>query len=162
MGMRPRLNSAALREFNLSYDTMLEDIAFRARGKFLRDFPLNQLHRLNVDNYVIGHREPTFCAHVEAKTRSWANIQGATAFKFGIYYGKTKSEPEVTYRYASRFGHTKASTFKAVKRALMEVVSLGKAKDLNLRTSNVSKLDRLRSNCALGSLEARLAGAASG
>ena len=81
-----------LHAFQSSYDTSQEDKALNSRGAFLRAFPKNALGNLAVDDYVIGLKRPTFCDFVEAKTRSWAYIQGATSFKFGIYFGRTKSD----------------------------------------------------------------------
>src|SRR5712692_4581836 len=111
MATVPRLNTTALRKFDAAFGGTREDLAFRARGDFLHTFPIGRLPDLQVDDYVIGHKKPTFCDYLEPKTSSWANIMGATAFKFGIYYGRTKSDPEVIYRFASRFGDTKESAF---------------------------------------------------
>jgi len=76
--------SAALQAFDASYDSASEDLALRARGAFLEAFPVNRLRNLAVDSYVIGLQSPTFCDYVEVKTRSWAIIQGATAFNLGF------------------------------------------------------------------------------
>jgi hypothetical protein len=43
---------------------------------------------------------------VESGTKAWANIQGPTSFKFGIYFGKTRSDPTRKYRFADKFGTT--------------------------------------------------------
>lgn len=48
-----------------------------------------------MDQYVIGLQSPTFCTYVEAKTRQWATIQGSPAFKFGVYFGRTKRDPHI-------------------------------------------------------------------
>lgn len=143
MATRPHFNAAALRVFNTSYDTTREDRAFQSRGDFLRAFPRNRLGDLDIKNYVIGRRQPTFCDYVEAKTRSWAAIQGATAIKFGIYYGRTKSDPRVAYRFASKFGETKANAFKAVKQALLHLVSLGAQKKPNFAAIDANPLSQL-------------------
>lgn len=67
----------------------------------------------------------TFCDYVEVKTRSWAIIQGATAFKFGIYFGKTKSDRTQKYRFTGKFGTTEEGAFAAVKQALLDLVQKG-------------------------------------
>ena len=53
-------------------------------------------------------------------TKAWANIQGATSFKFGIYFGRTKSDPKRKYRFTEKFGSTEAQAFAAVKSALLD------------------------------------------
>lgn len=143
MATRPHFNIASLRAFDASYETTREDRAFQSRGDFLRAFPRNRLEGLDVNDYVIGRRQPTFCDYVEAKTRSWAAIQGATSFKFGIYYGRTKSDPRRRYRFASKFGDTKASAFKAVKEALLQLVSSGAQKNLNFAAIDANPLSQL-------------------
>lgn len=114
--------------FEKSFDTSHEDKAVSTRGQFLRDFPLTRLKDLTLDDYVIGKGTASFCAHVEAKTRDWAVIQGSTAIKFGIYFGKTKSDPEMIYRFSKKFGSTKHAAFQAAKDALLTLVEAGKSK----------------------------------
>lgn len=119
---------AELLAFERSFDTSHEDKAVSTRGQFLRDFPLNRLKDLTLDDYVIGKGTASFCTHVEAKTREWATIQGSTAIKFGIYFGKTKSEQELKYRFSKKFGNKKQAAFLAVKEALLTLVADGKKK----------------------------------
>lgn len=107
---------------------MYEDQAAQQRGAFLRAFPLSSLPEMTVDHYVIGKGTPTFCAYVEPLTKLWANILGATAFKFGIYHGKTKSDPTHRYRFVERkFGSSKSAAFAAVKDALLRLIKDGRA-----------------------------------
>src|SRR6185437_2589479 len=88
-------------------------MASRSRGAFLQTFPVNRLPYLTLESYVIGLQSPTFCDYVEVKTRSWAIIQGATAFN---YYGRTKSDKTEKYRFTSKFGTTEEEAFAAVSR----------------------------------------------
>jgi hypothetical protein len=94
MSTQFNFKASKLQAFDGTYDTKHEDIAAQVRGEFLEKFPITSLPLMKRDDYVIGLQSPTFCAHVEAKTRPWANIQGATSNKFGIYFGKTKTDPE--------------------------------------------------------------------
>jgi hypothetical protein len=80
---------------------------------------------MTLDEYVVGHHDPSFCNLVESGTKAWANIQGATSFKFGIYFGKTKSDPTRKYRFTEKFGTTEKDAFAAVKAALLDLVALG-------------------------------------
>jgi hypothetical protein len=114
--------AAKLNDFEAAYDTAHEDAAFESRGDFLNAFPRLRLKHLRLDSYVIGLQSPTFCSYVEVKTRPWAVIQGANAFKFGIYFGRTKSHPEKIYRFSNKFGADQISAFRAVKAALLTLV----------------------------------------
>ena len=90
-------------------------------------FPLKRLPTLTLEEYVIGTKKPTFCAFVEAKTRLWANIFGATSFKFGVYYGHTKTDPKVKYRFAHKYGQSVEEAFDTVKTALLDLIKAGKS-----------------------------------
>lgn len=127
MTTHPKFEDSRLQAFEQTYDTKHEDTAAQVRGEFLQNFPLSHLPYINRDDYVIGLQSPTFCAHVEARTRSWANIQGATSNKFGIYFGKTKSDPRKIYRFTRKFGETEDDAFSSVKAALLALVRLGEA-----------------------------------
>ena len=93
-----------LESYAETFDSSYEDAAVTGREEFLRAFPSSSLGQMSLDDYVIGKGTASFCARVEAKTKAWANIQGATANKFGIYYGRTKSDPKRKYRFTRKFG----------------------------------------------------------
>ncbi|OEZ56024.1 hypothetical protein JAB5_43010 [Janthinobacterium sp. HH103] len=131
MATGSKLNSAALKAFDKIYDTEHEDNAAHVRGEFLLAFPLKNLAHISLDEYVIGLQSPTFCTFVEAKTRPWANIQGATSEKFGIYFGKTKHDPKKTYRFTRKFGNDRDEAFNLIKTTLLNLIRLGKAKTLD-------------------------------
>lgn len=129
--------NAELLAFEKSFDTSHEDKAVSTRGQFLSDFPLSRLKSLTLDDYVIGKGTASFCAHVEAKTGEWATIQGSTAIKFGIYFGKTKSDPTLMYRFSKKFGETRQKAFSAVKTALLDLIEAGKAKKFEAIDKNL-------------------------
>jgi hypothetical protein len=128
MSKMPSLESELL-TFSDKFNTRYEDAAVSVRGEFLRAHPLNHLKGITLDEYVIGRGTPSFCAWIEAKSEAWANIMGATAFKFGIYYGKTKSDPEMKYRFSQKFGASKKEAFDNVKEALLSLIESGKLED---------------------------------
>lgn len=115
-----------LRKFDRTFDTALEDQAIQSRGAFIRAFPIKGLRNLTLNEYVIGKGTPTFCAHVEAKTRAWANIFGATSFKFGIYFGRTESDSKRCYRF-TKIGTSKSNAFRNVKAALLNLIDAGRS-----------------------------------
>ena len=120
------LDDRELRLFSEGYDRTREDNAGKVRGEFLRRFPKKYLADMTVDEYVIGHKRDTFCAWVEAKSRAWANIQGASSTKFGIYFGKTKSDATREYRYTKKFGRSKTTAFNSIRGSLVKLVEDGK------------------------------------
>ena len=58
---------------------------------FLKEWPLEKLKRMTLDQYVIGNGE-SFCYWLEQKTIQLGGIRGGNAVKFGIY--RPKGEPE--------------------------------------------------------------------
>jgi uncharacterized protein DUF3883 len=141
---QPRLVTL-LKEFDAEFDTSYEDQANRVRGEFLKAFPLKELPRLSLEQYVIGTRKPTFCAFVEPKTRLWANIVSATALKFGVYYGHTKTDPVVKYRFAQKYGESVKEAFGTVKSALLDLVDAGQSLSFeNIDESPLSPLFRAK------------------
>lgn len=138
-----KFDITALQTFDQKFESTYEDLATHSRGEFLRAFPINRLSRMTLEEYVIGHQSPTFCTHVEVKTRPWANIQGATANKFGIYFGKTKGDANKKYRYTAKYGATADEAFVAVKMALIALVQLGQAPDLDFQAIDESPLSQM-------------------
>jgi hypothetical protein len=130
-----------IRSFERSFDASLEGRAIKSRDQFLRRFPLRRIKSLTLDEYVIGKRTPTFCKWVEWETEKWAYIQGANSFKFGIYFGKTKSDPKKKYRFADKFGSNKTEAFKNLKRALLDLLEAGKSSNfLGINENLISQL----------------------
>jgi len=138
-----RLAKNLLRDFEKTYDHDREARALQSRGEFLAEFPIERLNRLKRDNYVIGLQKPTFCDRVEVRTRPWAVIQGSTAIKFGIYFGKKKGEPTKQYHYSSKFGTDADSAFRAVRSALVELVKLGKAEEPDFQAIDGNPLSQM-------------------
>ncbi len=141
--VKHQFDSKQLHAFVSNYDISHQDIAEHARGRFLNDFPLKALQNIELDGYVIGLQKPTFCDQVEAKTRPWANIQGATSNKFGIYFGKTKGDPKKIYRFTKKFGKTKTDAFRAVKAALLDLIHLGGAPTLDFEKIDANPLSQM-------------------
>lgn len=114
-----------LAKFEAEYDSSHEDSALQARGVFIGKFPVDSLHKLTLDQYVVG-RDGSFCNLVESKTKAWADIRSSPPLKFWVYFGKTKGDPTPRYRCIKRF-RTENDAFAAVKAALLELVALGAA-----------------------------------
>lgn len=131
-----KLKTVELEAFSKAFNTEYEEHALTSRGDFLQAFPLESLKDLTLDDYVIGKGTPTFCSRVEVKTKAWANMQGATARKFGIYYGRTKTDPEKTYRFSQKFGSIATDAFANVKSSILALISAGKLRDFQSIEAN--------------------------
>lgn len=136
-------NRTAIRYFEENYDNVREQKALQARGEFLDAFPIAALKNLKLGSYVIGLKKPTFCTYVEAKTKSWAVIQGATSFKFGIYHGVVKGDKTPEYRFTRKFGETRDEAFSNVKKALLELIRLGAERPPNFEAIDANPLSQM-------------------
>lgn len=132
-----------LAKFGTAYDTSHEDSALQARGLFIKRFPSHSLKNLTLDEYVVGHHDPSFCNLAESGTKAWANIQGATSFKFGIYFGRTRSDSTRKYRFTEKFGGTKKEAFAAVKAALLDLVGLGSKRSPDFAQIDANPLSQM-------------------
>ena len=131
-----KLSAAKLRAFSRNFDRTYEEEALASRGYFLHLFPLHILKDLTVEQYVIGKGTPSFCSLAEVRTKAWANMQGATASKFGIYFGRTKSDPDKKYRFVQRFGASPSEAFRSVKAELLHLVAAGERMDFDAIDKN--------------------------
>lgn len=92
---------------------------------------------------MVGHHEPSFCKLVESGSKAWANTHGATSRKFGVYFGRTKSDSARKYRFAERFGNTPEEAFAAVKAALLDLVALGGANQPDFTAIDANPLSQM-------------------
>lgn len=98
--------------------------AEQMRTSFIADYPIKKIPALALDEYVIGRGSSnrSLCYRLEREMDSLGRILGATAFKFGIYFGKTKSDAVEEYRFASHWGSTAEESFTAVKQAIVNLL----------------------------------------
>ena len=99
------LSKRDLLTFVAHYDQDREAAALSVRQTFLAKFPLRSLSTMTLAEYVTGMGRPTFCNLVESGTKAWANIQGATSSKFGIYYGRIKSWSQIPLEVTIKGGN---------------------------------------------------------
>ena len=72
------------------------------RHKFVKDYPVERISKLELDEYVIGKGSSnySYCYRVERELDCLGRILGTPAIKFGIWYGRIRSDKEHKYRFA--------------------------------------------------------------
>jgi len=120
--------------------------AEKLRSNFVRDYSITRIPLIALDEYVIGKGNATFCYRLEQEMDCLGRIRGATAFKFGVYYGKTKSDPDHIYRYAQHWGSNHTDAFASVKNA---IVSL-------LESAAADNRDAIAANCLSPMIKGKL------
>jgi hypothetical protein len=106
--------------------------AEKLRKQFVSDYPPSKINRLTLDQYVIGKGSlnPSFCYRLERELDSLGRILGATAYKFGVYYGRTKTDPKMMYRFRPHWGANRAAAFTAVKQSIVSLLQAASRHDM--------------------------------
>ena len=97
----------------------------KEREEFVTDlFPKKRLYRLAPEEYAIGGEKSSssFCYWIENRLKGLGDIHGANAFKFGLYFGKIKSDSTRKYRFTTRFGDNETDAFNNIKKALLSLL----------------------------------------
>ena len=113
------------------------------RRVFLKKFPAEKINELTIEKYVIGgdKSKDSFCYWIENRLKDLGNIHGATALKFGIYYGITKTDPILKYRFVDRFGDDENEAFENVKNAIVELLNSAIKRDIEgIRENPISPM----------------------
>ncbi|MGR5543960.1 AAA family ATPase [Vibrio sp. PNB22_2_2] len=103
---------------------------------FLKRWPIEELKKLKIEQYVSTDDQDTFTYWLETKTRELGSIQGNTSAKFGIYKrnreGKEQSgigHGEV-YTWRTRYGNNESEVFSYVKDVLIQIAQAAYDGDL--------------------------------
>ncbi len=111
----------------------------KLRTEFIKDFSLKHIAEMKIDEYVIGKGNQTFCYRLERDLDGLGRTLGATAFKFGVYYGIVKGDNEFKYRHSEKWGSNYKIAFQNIREALIELITAGKNKDIGaIVNSNIS------------------------
>ena len=134
--------SARVPFLDLQYKAELKE-AEKLRKQFINDYPVSKISRLSLDQYVIGKgsANPSFCYRLERELDSLGRILGATAYKFGVYYGRTKNDTTMKYRCAQHWGANKGTAFKAVKESIVSLLQAASRHDMPaIRKNKISPM----------------------
>jgi len=140
------MNLHDLREAQARFENRKDEIIekrkplLKLRSDFVRYFDRQRIKTMQIDDYVIGVGAPdkgyNFCYALERQLDSLGRMLGATAFKFGVYYGRTKEDENYKYRFASRFGKTYQEAFKEVRNSILHLLDAGEVENLEAIVKN--------------------------
>lgn len=99
--------------------------------KFVKDFSLNEIKKMRLDDYVIGNKSnKTFCYRLEVELKNICELRGRTTAsqKYGIYWDKNKNKyvfgSKVTKK--TKFGKDKKEIFENLKNELFDLIDATK------------------------------------
>lgn len=103
------------------------------REEFLRRFPIDCFPGLNIEDYVLhAGNKNSFSYWLEYELEWFGRFSGSPADKrFGIYFGKTVSDPALRYRFnSSRYGNTYEEAYQNIINGIIELLQDGKIQNL--------------------------------
>lgn len=141
------MNIHDLREAQVRYENRNDEVLksreelYKLRSSFTRYFNLNRIMNMQIDDYVAGVELPekgyNFCYALERQLDGLGRIIGATAFKFGVYYGRTQSDDNYEYRYTKKFGDTYQKAFDSVKKTILQLLKAGESENIEAIATNI-------------------------
>lgn len=132
-----RINAEELRIKQAEFEGTRQDLTKilsgleKKRKNFIVKFPQNKIREITLSQYAIGgeNSKKSFCYIIENGLKELGNIHGATADKFGIYFGKRKSDHALKYRFVSKFGNNETIVFENIKNAIFSLLESAQRSD---------------------------------
>ena len=111
------------------------------KQKFLEYWPLEQLHKMTLEEYTDINRENSFCYWLEHITRDLGSIVGGSSYKFGIYKRNSSSEvkeesnrtTDGEYAWFKKYGEeSKEEAFETVKSIIIKIAKAAQNNSLEV------------------------------
>lgn len=131
------MNIYDLREAQATFTSQIDDVIERRkklhelRLAFSLYFNTNKIAKMEIDDFVIGKGDHNFCRQIERNLDGLGRIIGSTAFKFGVYFGRTKKDAAYIYRNSNIWGETPQIAFGNIIPAITKLIEDGKNEDLD-------------------------------
>lgn len=120
----------------------MKDNRYKVYEDFQKEFPIETLSGLPLEQYTNLKRSDSFCYWVESKTYCLGSIWGGTSYKFGIYeYNKKPDNPAVVTeddRYAWYNKYNATTRDAAYEIVLDSIVRIAEA----ARNGNFKEIDK--------------------
>jgi hypothetical protein len=115
------------------------------RIEFIKLFPIEKLSFLKIEKYALqkgkDESKKSFCYWLENELKDLGNIHGSTAHKFGIYFGKTKTDSTLKYRFTLRFGNSEIEAFENIKSSIISLLKSAEQNNLEeIRYNKISPM----------------------
>ncbi|MAY84194.1 MAG: hypothetical protein CMP59_08685 [Flavobacteriales bacterium] len=134
------MKNVELKNAIIEFQPLIHDIqksredSYEIAREFRKFYTIKALESMPFEHYALGHYEPAdgsplFCYTIEHKLKELGKITGSTSFKFGVYYGQTKSDPVNRNRFVKRFGSNFKEAYRNVRNEIIDLVKAGKLKD---------------------------------
>jgi hypothetical protein len=111
------------------------------KQEFLEYWPLEQLHKMTLEEYTDTNRKNSFCYWLEHITRDLGSIVGGSSYKFGIYKRNSSSEvkeesnrtTDGEYAWFKKYGEeSKEEAFETVKSIIIKIAKAAQNNSLEV------------------------------
>lgn len=125
-------------------DTKMGSAEYQAQyalwDEFLALWPISRLRTMTLEEYTQSGSQDTFCYWLEIRLQQMGNIAGGSAFKFGIFSRKSKTEKEdgggasysENYAWYSKYGANEQEVFAKVRDLVVRVAEAAAQGDLQV------------------------------
>ncbi|NUY33823.1 AAA domain-containing protein [Paraburkholderia sp. JPY303] len=105
---------------------------------FLREWPIERLRSMTIDEYSKAGSKDTFTYWLEARLEKLGSIWGGSAFKFGIYSRKNMADKQPgegllyspTFAWYARYGQSPEEAFDRVKSIVVSIAEAAQSGNL--------------------------------
>ena len=113
------------KEYNLLQETI--DSAESGRVEFISKFPIDQISKLQIDEYVAGNGKNSFSYWLEFKEIGFG-IGGGNASKFGVY--KAKKDGNYYYKKKQLTGQELDDFFSNIKSGILQALKYTESNEI--------------------------------
>jgi 5-methylcytosine-specific restriction protein B len=106
---------------------------------FLKEWPLDRLRRMRLDEYSAAGQSHTFTSWIESRLDQMGSIWGGSSFKFGIFSRKDKS-PKASgpsdsysedYAWYTKYGRNPKEAFERVRLLVVQTAEAAQRGDFS-------------------------------
>lgn len=95
--------------------------------EFREVFTVDFIKTMKLEDYVQGlGSTDSFCYHIERTFACFGNISSSSAYKFGIFYSRSRGG----YEYYPKWGSSTEEAFENVRNAILDLLHCGETEDV--------------------------------
>lgn len=106
---------------------------------FLKEFPLERLRKMQLEEYSNLDASTSFCYWLEGRTTELGSIWGGSSYKFGIYKRNPNSKEDTRggyctdgeYSWVQKYGATKEEAFERIRNIIIEIYQAATSGDFH-------------------------------
>ncbi len=107
---------------------------YRELDEFKKIFSREALKTMKIEDYVQGlGSNDSFCYHIERTFGCFGNITSSSAYKFGIFFSKSRNQ----YEYYPKWGDSAEEAYDNVRESILDLLKCGEREDTHGIVSNM-------------------------